>query len=101
MPQWLDDWFRSLEVLSWWEILLYSVFAAVLVQLCCLGPWGRGGEAAATAAGRLREAAGTAWGRRATLDLLGVGKWLTSKEARSDDTVAEPAAARGAATRSW
>ena len=33
MPHWLETWFASLEELSWWEILGYSVVVAFLVQL--------------------------------------------------------------------
>ena len=32
MPHWLETWFASLEELSWWEILGYSVVAAFIVQ---------------------------------------------------------------------
>ena len=32
MPEWLQTWIRSLEELSWWEILAYSVIAAFIVQ---------------------------------------------------------------------
>ncbi|MDJ0522094.1 MAG: mechanosensitive ion channel family protein [Planctomycetota bacterium] len=32
MPEWFDKWLKSLEVLSWWEVLIYSVVAAFLVQ---------------------------------------------------------------------
>jgi len=32
MPDWFDRWLSSLEVLSWWEILLYTVITAFVVQ---------------------------------------------------------------------
>lgn len=32
MPEWFDKWLTSLEVLSWWEILVYSLIAAFVVQ---------------------------------------------------------------------
>lgn len=33
MPQWLETWISSLEDLTWWEILGYSVVVAALFQL--------------------------------------------------------------------
>ena len=32
MPEWFDRWLKSLEVLSWWEILIYTVVAAFVLQ---------------------------------------------------------------------
>ena len=32
MPDWMNDWFRSLESLSWWEILAYAAITAFVVQ---------------------------------------------------------------------
>ncbi len=32
MPTWLDRWLKSLEVLSWWEILIYTAVAAFVTQ---------------------------------------------------------------------
>ena len=33
MPGWLERWLDSLQVLSWWEILLYGVLVAVFSQV--------------------------------------------------------------------
>ncbi len=33
MPGWFERWLESLQVLSWWEVLIYGSLAAVLSQL--------------------------------------------------------------------
>lgn len=33
MPGWIEGWLDSLQILSWWEILIYGVLAAALSQV--------------------------------------------------------------------